>query len=162
MSIDARPIAHPLLALIIAWSGVLIPPMSEGAQFHFVAQELDNQQAGWSPREVVIHEGQDLDGEILFVLDNPTKRTHVFEALGLLERTAGNPGALTNSPLRVTVAPGDTIEVPVMVSQPEGEPHPCVDGEACYHFFCPLHRGDDDPGGTIRVVRCRQIGDGLC
>lgn len=143
---------HAVLALIVLLCSAPTPSAGEGAPFHFVAQELEDQRASWSPREVVIHEERDRQGDFVFALENPTKRTHVFEAPGLFE-PMGDRGESATTPLRVTVAPGDMVEVHVLVSRPENGPNPCAQGEACYHFFCPLHRGDDDQGGTIRVIQ---------
>lgn len=62
----------------------------------------------WSPREVVIHRRTDLDGGLFLCLENPTPRTHVFEAPGLFEQIVEGPEAPTVKPLRVYVgARGD-------------------------------------------------------
>lgn len=43
---------------------------------------------------------------------------------------------------------------PLQNTQVEGEPEAlCAEsGVTCYRFYGPLHRGDNDPGGTIRVI----------
>ncbi len=148
-----RPIARPILVLLLACSEGWFSTISEGASVRFVAQELEGQRAVWTPREMVIREDEASEGEQVFVLENPTQRTHVFEAPGLVERTAGHTGVLTSQPLRVTVAPGETVEVLVMVPLPDREANPCGDGARCYDFFCPIHRGDLGEKGTIRVIR---------
>lgn len=91
---------------------------------------------------------------ILFVLENPTDRTHAFEAPGVLELiVAENLDRMMRS-LRVTVAPRETMEVRIRFTQVENDSEAlrAESGVTCYRFYCPLHRGDNDPGGTIRVI----------
>lgn len=137
---------------VIAWMAFDLR-LSEAETVHFSAQELENQRASWAPQDVVIRHHGDSEGEIRFVLDNPTDRTHVFEAPGVFEQTVADNLARTTRPLRITVAPKETTEILVRFAQTEGDPEPpCVEGATCYRFYCPLHRGDTDPGGTIRVI----------
>lgn len=72
------------LLLLIAASGAR-PSTSLGGEFHFVIHDLEGEGAAWLPREVVIHKSTDLDGGLIFILENPTPRTHVFEAPGLFD-----------------------------------------------------------------------------
>lgn len=152
MLIEGRLVARPMLVLLLACSGVWLSTISEGAPVLFLAQELEDRRAAWSPREVVIRAEQNPERGHVFALENPTPRTHVFEAPGLLEQTVDQIGEPTRLPLRVTVAPGETVKVLVIISEPEGEPDPCGDGERCYDFFCPIHRGDLGEKGIIRVI----------
>jgi len=70
----------------------------------------------------------------------------------VLEQIAAETRELITSPLRITVAPGETVEVRIRFTQIERGPEtPCAEGAACYRFYRPLHRGDNDPGGLIRV-----------
>lgn len=47
---------------------------------------------------------------------------------------------------------GPYLQVRVRFPQIERDPEtPCTDGTAGYRFYCPLHRGDNDPGVLIRV-----------
>lgn len=132
--------------------GILEPEFGHGAQVRFTAQELENQRANWSPQEIVFSKEKDLPGPLVFVLDNPTARTHVFEAPGLFEQTRRDTGELLVKPLRITVAPEERVVVEVTVSESEGDADSCRAGETCYRFYCPLHRADDDQGGMIRLI----------
>jgi hypothetical protein len=147
------PIIQTLSALpLIVWM-TLSPRIGEAETFRFTAQELEHQEANWTPQDVEIHRGHNVEEGLRLVLDNPTTRTHAFEAPGVLEQLAAENRELTTRPLRITVAPGETVEVHVRFTQIERDPEmPCADGVACYRFYCPLHRGDNDPGGLIRVT----------
>lgn len=127
--------------------------LSEAETVRFSAYELENQQASWTPQGAVIRDNNAEEG-ILFVLDNPTDRTHAFEAPGVLELIVAENLDRMTRPLRVTVAPRETMEVRIRFTQVEGDTEAlCAeDGVTCYRFYCPLHRGDNDPGGTIRVI----------
>lgn len=119
----------------------------------FSAYELESQQAAWAPQEVMIHRNDEGEEELIFILNNPTERTHAFEAPGLLEEIIDQDGSPLTRPLRVTVAPGETMEVVIRFAPVEGEREPsCQAGSTCYRFYCPLHRGDNDPGGIIHLV----------
>lgn len=121
----------------------------------FNAYDLENQQAAWAPQEVTIRRYDDAKEELIFILHNPTERTHAFEAPGLLEQVSDQDGTLLTRPLRVTVAPGETLEVVIRFAPVESDRDPepsCQAGSTCYRFYCPLHRGDNDPGGIIHFV----------
>lgn len=149
-----KPTMMQILCVSALVGGVCLSPrIGQAETFRFLAQELENRQANWAPQEVVIHRDKDFEGGLLFILENPTVRTHAFEAPGLLEQTVGDNQESLTRPLQITVAPGETVEVRVRFALVEREPDtPCADGAACYRFYCPLHRGDNDPGGTIRVT----------
>lgn len=141
------------LLLVIGGSGV-VPSMSLAGTFHFVIHDVDGGAAAWFPREVVIHKRTDLDGGLIFMLENPTPRTHVFEAPGLFEQImiAEGPEASTVKPLRVYVAPGETIRVEVSTDRLTVEPEPDASGSQTCPFFCPLHGPEEALRSTIRVV----------
>lgn len=139
------------LLLLIAASGAR-PSASFGGEFHFVIQDLEGEAAAWFPREVVIHKRTDLDGGLLFILENPTPRTHVFEAPGLFEQIVEGTEAPTVKPLRVYVAPGETVRVQVSTEQLKREPETDASGVQTCPFFCPLHGADEALRSTIRVV----------
>ncbi|MEK7301172.1 MAG: hypothetical protein AAB072_08725 [Nitrospirota bacterium] len=139
------------LFLLIAASGAS-PSTSLGGEFHFVIHDLEGDAAAWSPREVVIHKRTDLDGGLIFILENPTPRTHVFEAPGLFEQMVEGPEAPTVKPLRVYVAPGETVRVQVSLEQLAREPETDASGAQTCPFFCPLHGADEALRSTIRVV----------
>lgn len=139
------------LLLLIAASGVR-PSTGLGGEFHFVIHDVESDAAAWSPREVFIHTRTDLDGGLIFILENPTPRTHVFEAPGLFEQIIEGPEAPTVKPLRVYVAPGETVRVQVSTEQLKVEPEPDASGTQTCPFFCPLHGADEALRSTIRVV----------
>jgi len=141
------------LLLVVGGSGVM-PAMSLAGTFHFVIHDVEGGAAAWFPREVVIHKRTDLDGGLIFMLENPTPRTHVFEAPGLFEQMRGaeGPEASTVKPLRVYVAPGETLRVDVSTEQLTIEPEPDASGSQICPFFCPLHGSEEALRSTIRVV----------
>jgi hypothetical protein len=121
----------------------------------FIAYEMESQQAAWAPQEVTIHQPDNGGEELIFILNNPTERTHAFEAPGLLEQVSDEDGSRLTRPLRATVAPGETMEVVIRFAPVENdrETEPsCQASSTCYRFYCPLHRGDNDPGGIIHLV----------
>ncbi|MBI4401125.1 MAG: hypothetical protein HY581_05790 [Nitrospirae bacterium] len=140
-----------VFGLALAVGSLVFAHTSRAEMVHFIVQDMEDESATWLPVEVVIHRDQDLERGLVFVLDNPTARTHVFEAPGLFEQVAEKQGEVIVKPLRVTVAPEDTIQVRVNLAPLERMPEPCVE-EAHYQFFCPLHQADSVRAGTIRVV----------
>ena len=86
---------------------------------------------------------------LVFVLENPTDRTHAFAAYGLFEEVMGAHGAVTTKPLRVNVTSDDTVRVQISTAQFEGRTDEAIEE---FPFFCPLHKGDAHVGGIIRVV----------
>lgn len=139
------------LLLLIGASGS-IPSTSLGGEFHFVIHDVEGDAAAWSPREVIIRKHIDLEGGLFFLLENPTPRTHVFEAPGLFEQIVEGPEAPTVKPLRVYVAPGETVRVQVSLEPLAREPGTDVSGAQTCPFFCPLHGADEVLRSTIRVV----------
>ncbi len=129
-----------------------MPLASLGGEFHFVIHDMESDAAAWSPREVVIHTRTDLEGGLIFILENPTPRTHVFEAPGLFEQTVEGAEAPTVKPLRVYVAPGETVRVQVSTEQLKREPGTDASRVQTCPFFCPLHGADEASRSTIRVV----------
>ena len=121
-------------------------------EFLFVAHDVEGDAAAWSPREVVIHKSTDLDGGLIFVLENPTPRTHVFEAPGLFEQIVEGPEAPIAKPLRVYVAPGETVHIRVSTEHLNSELETDVSGAQTCQFFCPLHGDEDALRSKIRVV----------
>ena len=120
------------------------------AEFHFVVQDIGEKRALWVPQEVVIHRATEMQDGLVFVLENPTDRTHAFAAYGLFEEVMGVHGDVTTKPLRVNVTSEDTVRVQISTAQFErGQ---ATSEEETYPFFCPLHKGDAHLGGTIHVV----------
>lgn len=78
-----------------------------------------------------------------------SQRTHVFKAPGLLESVEEN-GVQITRPIRITIAPEESGQILVergpITSDVFTEGKPVI-----YRFYCPLHRADDDTGGTIII-----------
>lgn len=119
------------------------------AEFHFVVQGVGEKRALWVPQEVTIHRSTEMQDGLVFILENPTDRTHAFAAYGLFEEVMGAGGELTRKPLRVNVASEDTVRVQISTAQFERRTDEAIEE---FPFFCPLHKGDAHLGGTIRVV----------
>mgnify|MGYP001594604085 FL=1 len=119
------------------------------AEFHFVVQDLGEKRALWVPQEVVIHRSTEMQDGLVFVLENPTDRTHAFAAVGLFEEVTGAGGAVTRKPLRVNVTADDTVRIQISTAQFERRTD---EAREEFPFFCPLHKGDAHLGGTIRIV----------
>ncbi len=129
-----------------------MPSTSLAGEIHFVIHDVEGDAAAWFPREVVIHKSTDLEGGLVFILQNPTPRTHVFEAPGLFEQIVEVTEAPVVKPLRVYVAPGETVQVRVSIEQLTREPEQDASGAQTCLFFCPLHGTDEAMRSTIRVV----------
>lgn len=143
--------ASPVSLLVVGLTWVLsVSQVVHGGEFRFVVEDLPDHSAAWLPSEVVIHRETDLTGGLIFLLVNPTARTHVFLVDGLYEQVAGEKGEMSANPLRVTVAPEDSVRTVVSIAQWQGSRE--RDAVETFRFFCPLHRGDADSGGTIRMV----------
>ncbi|MCS6289064.1 MAG: hypothetical protein H8K10_08830 [Nitrospira sp.] len=122
------------------------------AEFHFVVQDLGEKRAVWVPQEVVIHRSTEMADGLVFVLENPTDRTHAFAAYGLFEEVMGAGGEVSTKPLRVNVTSEDRVLVQISTAQFERGQAEAGSEEEAYPFFCPLHKGDAHLGGTIHVL----------
>ncbi len=146
----------PVLAVgcLMSIAGHCLPSSTGLAgEFHFVVHDVEEGAAAWSPREVVIHKSTDLEGGLVFVLENPTPRTHVFEAPGLFEELlVEGSDDRTVKPLRVYVAPGETVRVQVSTEQLNREPETDAAGAQNCQVFCPLHGNEETLRSKIRVV----------
>lgn len=149
--LSVRAMCVWLGCMIVA--GSMIRPSSGWAkEIAFVAHDLEDQQAVWLPGEVILHRTTDLTEPLMFRFDNPTARTHVFEAPGLLESIEEN-GVQTTRPVRITIAPEMTEQIVIDRNQMT---HDAIAGEkeiVTYRFYCPLHRADNDAGGTISITK---------
>lgn len=138
------------LGCVIAAGAMIWPSTGWGKEIAFEAHDVDNQQAVWLPGEIILHRNTDFTEPLMFRFDNPTARTHVFEAPGLLESVEEN-GVQITRPVRITIAPEMTEHIVIDRSQMT---HDAIAGEketVTYQFYCPLHRADNDAGGTIVV-----------
>lgn len=122
---------------------------TEAAEFHFVVQDLGEKRAVWVPQEVVIHRSTELQDGLVFVLENPTDRTHAFAAYGLFEEVTGAHGDVVSKPLRINVTSDDSVRIQISTAQFERRTDEAIEE---FPFFCPLHKGEAHVGGTIRVV----------
>jgi hypothetical protein len=119
------------------------------AEFHFVVQDRGEKRALWVPQEVAIHRSTEMEDGVVFILENPTDRTHAFAAYGLFEEITGVHGDIVTKPLRVNVTSEDTVRVQISTAQFVRRADDAIEE---FPFFCPLHKGDAHLGGTIRVV----------
>lgn len=151
-----RVARHSLLAVGVWLGSILgsgIPTMPSAGwakEILFVARDLEDQQAVWLPREVVLQRSTDFAEPLIFRFDNPTARTHVFEAPGLLESIEEN-GVQITRPVRITIAPEESEQILVDRTQITTDARTGTDEPVRYRFYCPLHRADDDTGGTIII-----------
>jgi hypothetical protein len=131
-------------------TGVPAPSAGEAKEILFVAREAEDQQAVWLPTDVVIRRSTDFTEPLIFRFENPTARTHVFEAPGLFESVEEN-GVQITRPVRMTVPPEGTDQT-VIDRDRMARDVIAAEGEAVtYRFYCPLHRADADMGGRIIV-----------
>jgi hypothetical protein len=142
------------VALVFLVAPIFAPLGGWAGELHFVVfvvQDMQDGSAAWLPTEVILHKEKDLTAGVVFVLDNPTARTHVFEAPGLFEQPAETHAETTTIPLQITVAPQETVHVQINVAQLE-RAHVAWLEEVRYRFFCPLHTADAELTGTVRIV----------
>ena len=116
----------------------------------FVARDVEHEQAVWLPLEIVLHQSTDFTEPLILRLNNPTERTHVFEAPGLFESVDESDGHVTR-PVRVTIAPEGTEQIVIDRNRMSSDVVTAESKTMTYHFYCPLHRADDDLGGKIIV-----------
>ena len=81
------PSVTAVLAALVAMAGIF--DATRAAEFRFVAESVGDGRAIWTPNDVTIHKGTDLADGLIFVLDNPTDRTHAFAVYGLFEEVTG-------------------------------------------------------------------------
>jgi plastocyanin len=142
---------------VVVWLGCVIgggvpamPSAGWAKEVVFIAREVEDQQAVWLPGEIIIHRGTDFTEPLIFRFENPTERTHVFEALGLFE-SVEESGVQITRPVRITIAPEGT-EQSVIDRDRMASDATAAEGErVTYRFYCPLHRADADMGGRIVV-----------
>ena len=138
------------LGCVIGGGFLTMPSAGEATEILFVAHEANNQQAVWLPTDVVIRRSTDFREPLIFRFDNPTERTHVFEAPGLFESVEEN-GVLITRPLRITVPPEGTDRTVLDRERMASDVNAAEGETVTYRFYCPLHRADADLGGSIIV-----------
>lgn len=138
------------LGCVLSGGMLAILPFGWGKEIVFEAREVEDQQAVWLPREIVIHQRTDFTEPLILRLENPTDRTHVFEAPGLFE-SVEEEGIQITRPVRITIPP-EGIEQAVIDQARMARDAMTAEGETVtYRFYCPLHRADTDLGGRIVV-----------
>ena len=151
-----RVARHSLLAVGVWLGSILgsgiptVPSAGWAKEILFVARDLEDQHAGWLPRTIILQPSTDFTEPLTFRFDNPTPRTHVFEAPGLLESVEEN-GVQSTRPVRITIAPEESEQILVDRTQITTDARAGTDEPVRYRFYCPLHRADDDTGGTIII-----------
>ena len=142
-----------VVGLCLGWmiGGMLtIPSAGWAKEIVFVARDIENQQAVWLPLEVVLLRNVDFTEPLILRFNNPTERTHVFEAPGLFESVEGS-GVQTPRSVRITIAPEGTEQIVIDRDRMAGDVIAAEGKTLTYRFYCPLHRADDDMGGRIVV-----------
>ena len=152
MRLARRSVFAVAVGLGCVISGGVLAMASTGLakEILFVARDLEDQQTVWLPREIILHRNADFLEPLIFRFDNPTVRTHVFEAPGLLESVEEN-GVQITRPVRVTIAPDESEQIVVERNRMTSDGLTDDGKTATYRFYCPLHRADDDAGGTIII-----------
>lgn len=79
-------------------------------EFRFVATQIAPDRAIWQPSLVLIDNKTDLRDGLVFVVENGTEATHVFDVQGATELLGREPSGeeRTAAPLSVTVGPHET------------------------------------------------------
>lgn len=139
------------LGFMIGGGMIGTPTLGPAKELHLVIRDVDHEEAVWFPREVVIHGSTDLTEPLAFLLENPTARTHVFEAPGLFELDEEGSG-MTTKPLRITLVSEETVKILVDLDRLANDAVSSEGRMVTYRFFCPLHRGDRDMGSRLLVV----------
>lgn len=146
----ARRTVGVWLACVMGGGLLAMPSDGWTKEMAFVARDIENQQAVWLPSEIIIHRSTDFTEPLMFRLENPTERTHVFESPGLFESIEEN-GVQITRPIRITIPPEGTEQIVIDRRQMVNDATAAVGETVTYRFYCPLHRADDDLGGRIVV-----------
>ena len=136
------------LGLVLGASVLVMPLIGWGKEIEFIAREVDDQQAVWLPKELVIHRSTDFTEPLIFRFENPTNRTHVFEAPALFE-SVEEGGVQITRPVRITIPPEGTEQTVIDRDRMASDAIAAAEETVTYRFYCPLHRADADMGGKI-------------
>lgn len=145
---------YPVRAVVVWFGcvigGAVLSISSAGwaKEMAFVAREVEDQQAVWLPKEIVIHRSTDFTEPLIFRFENPTERTHVFEAPGLFE-SVEEGGVQITRPVRITIPPEGTEQTVIDRDRMASDVIAAEGETVTYRFYCPLHRADADLGGSI-------------
>jgi hypothetical protein len=138
------------LGLAVSTGSLVMPLTGWAKEIAFVARDVEDQQAVWLPSEIIIHRSTDFREPLIFRFDNPTVRTHVFEAPGLFE-SVEEGGVRITRPVRITIAPEGTEQTVIGRDRMASDAIASEGETVTYRFYCPLHRADADLGGRIVV-----------
>ncbi len=138
------------LGLAVGTGSLVMPLTGWAKEIAFVARDVEDQQAVWLPSEIIIHRSTDLREPLMFRFENPTARTHVFEAPGLFE-SVEEQGVQITKPVRITIAPEETEQTVIDRDRMASDAIAAEGKTVTYRFYCPLHRADADLGGRIVV-----------
>ncbi|TKS59559.1 MAG: hypothetical protein EWM72_02127 [Nitrospira sp.] len=97
------------LGFVVGGGVIAMPDKGSAKEFYFVIRDVENEEAVWFPREVIIHRSTDFAELLTFRFENPTARTHVFEAPALFE-SVEEGGGLTTRPVRITISTEETAQ----------------------------------------------------
>ena len=140
------------LGFVIGGGLIGTPAMGWTKELHFVIRDVEDERAVWFPREVSLHYwGSEFREPLTFRLENPTARTHVFEAPGLFESVEVE-GGLTAKSVRITIAPEETLRIHIDRDRLANDVIGSEGGTMMYRFYCPIHGADTDAASTILVV----------
>ena len=140
------------LGFIVSGGMLAIPPAGWTKEIVFVAREVEGQQAVWLPKEIIIHRDTDFTEPLILRFENPTNRTHVFEAPALFE-SIDEGGIQITRPVRVTIPPEGTELTVIDRDRMVNDAVAAEEETVTYRFYCPLHRADMDMGGSILLTR---------
>lgn len=79
-------VSGPATAVLSAFQRSRAP--TRAAEFHFVVQDVGEKRVVWVPQEVVIHRSTEMQDGLVFILENPTDRTHVFKSPACSNRSS--------------------------------------------------------------------------
>jgi hypothetical protein len=138
------------LGLAVSTGSLVMSLTGWAKEIAFVARDVEDQQAVWLPSEIIIHRSTDFREPLIFRFENPTARTHVFEAPGLFE-SVEEQGVQITKPVRITIAPEETEQTVIDRDRMASDATAAEGKTVTYRFYCPLHRADADLGGRIVV-----------
>lgn len=121
---------------------------ADANEFRFVASQIALDRVIWQPSLTLIDNKMDLEGGLVFVLENPTSTPHVFDVPGLSRITIVQPsGEEKTEALSVTVEPNETQRVRISTIPLEGA---SAQGRQ-FRVQCLIHR-QEHLAGAIFVV----------
>ncbi|WP_455377153.1 hypothetical protein [Petrachloros mirabilis] len=128
--------------------GFLGAQTADASEFRFVASNIALDRVIWQPSLTLIDNKMDLEGGVVFVIENPTSTPHVFDVPGLLHITGVQPsGEEKTEPLSITVEPKETQRIRISTKPLEGT---SAQGRQ-FRVRCLIHQ-QEHLSGSIFVV----------